>query len=357
MKPSTTAKAAATFALFLSANTIVTAQDGFRRIATDFGDSKPTGVVLPSICIGSFLVPKAMYTFEPAAEGQTDVTILTNPQDLVEPGYDPETGLIYFKFIQDVSELATDAGVLIKFPADQLETVNVCCSQSAQIKNGFTNFQSLIASTSASVNASFNVAQSSDLTIGALSSAEVNVKVTRGANKIDVYAEGDANLGINGDVTSLGCDDGSTCKITGTIADPKESKITGGSSAKNVNCEGITLGTGSTCQTKSPNVRVSTSQPLFFSGVKEECFGGEDLNGLGGPAIMTTEPPSVSSVPTLSPAPSLRPSKIIKTIKPTPQPTQPPVTQPPSGAFSNQGVSLTSIAISGAAVLLLLLGQ
>jgi len=350
-RKATTALAAATVALLSSAD-IATAQDGFRQIATDFGDSIPTGVVLPSICIGDYIVPKTMYTFFPGDEDETDVKILTNPEDLIEVGYDGDDGLIYFKFNQDVSEVADDAGIIIRFPPDQLESVNACCSQSVQIKPGFTNVQSITASTNAIVNGTFAVQQESDLMIGVFTGAQVNTKVMGTINKVDVIAKGKAIANIDGNITSLSCSDGSNCKIAGTIQVPGESRADGESTIKTLNCEGIDVGTGSTCESKSPFVRVVTSGNLVISGEKEECVGGEDLNG-------ATKTPTISPAPSVSAVPTVPPTVKLTTKKPVAPPTKAPVTTTlvDSGAFNTAKQGAFASVVLGGAVLLLLLVQ
>lgn len=349
-----TVLAAATMALLSSAD-VVTAQAGFQEIATNFS-TNPTGVVLPTICIGDFLVPKTMYTFEPAAANETDVKIYSNPKDLVETGYDDVEGLIYFKFIQEVSEVANDAGVIIRFPPGQLESINTCCSQQVQVKTGFTNIQSLTASTSASLNATFSAKPDSNMTISSSTKAKVNVKVTGSAaiGKIDVTAETEASASINGDITSISCKANSECKIAGSILAPEESSADGDSSIKTTTCEGITVDMGSTCQSKTPTVRVNTGMPLVISGVKENCVGGEDLNGMGGPNDPPTDPPTVSPAPTITATPTLPPTNK-PTSKPTAVPTPAPTLVATAGAFhaAKQGVFATAV-VSGAALMLLL---
>jgi len=346
----TTALAAATLAILSSAD-IATAQSGFKQITTDFGDSKPKGVVLPTICIGNFVVPKTMYTFEATTGNDTDIKILTNPEDLVETGYDGDSGLIYFKFNQNVSETADDAGVLIRFPAGQLESVNACCSQSVQMKRGFTNFQSLTATTSANVNATFAVAQDSGLSIGVSSNAEVNVQVKATADKmVNITVRDEATVGVSGDVSKINCINKSSCKLTGSVLVPAESRTSEESILKVPTCEGIIVDKQATCESKTPNVRVVTSSDLVISGKKEICAGGDDLNGMGGPATPYTEAPTLSAAPTASPAPTMKP-----TPRPTTKPTESPVELPVSGAFyaTKQG-AFASIALGGAVMLLLL---
>lgn len=352
------ANAAAIVALLSSADT-ANAQNGFRQVAIDFDATDPVGVVLPSICIGNFTVPKAMYTIEPAAAGETEVKILTNPQDLVETGYDSDNRLIYFKFILPISDTAEDAGVIIQFPSDQLASVDSCCSQSVEIKKGFTNFQSLTASTGAVVDATFAVQQANDMTIGVFSSAEVNVAVTEtdGAknSKVDVVARDKAMANIDGDITSLSCNDESDCMIAGVILDPNESRARGRSSIQTTSCEDIILTTDSICQSKTPEVTVSSDGPLVISGVKEECVNGGSLVGLGGPT--ETVAPTVSPQPTTQPVPTMSPTKKRKTRKPTTgKPTSAPTMLPTSSAplhTSKQGVFM-SIAIGGATLFFLL---
>ena len=319
------------------------AADGFAKIATDFGESKPTGVVLPSICIGTYTVPKPMYTFEPAGVNET-VSIETKPADLVEAGYEDETGLIFFKFNQTVADTATDAGVIIKFPPAELESINICCTQSAQIKPGFTNFKSLVATTTSNVDAAF-ATQNGDLAVVVQSKAVVNVKVDATEDsKVGILAETEASVNVDGDITIISCLDESTCKVKGAIALPDQSRADGASTIKTTSCEGVEVKKESTCESKDPKVIVATDGPLVFSDVKEQCFGGDDLYGANGPA--PTDVPTVSPAPTTSPMPSVSPSK-----GPTNLPTIAP-TAPPSGAMA-QGVFISAV-LGGAALLLLL---
>ena len=367
----------ATAAILLSSVNFVTAQNGFRQIAIpDTGGTNPIGVVLPSICIGNFIVPKTMYTIEPADVGETEVKILTNPPDLVEVGYDDNEGLIYFKFIQEISEGADDAGVIIQFPADQLESVNSCCSQSVQIKEGFTNFQSLTVSTNAVVDASFAVEQDSDMVVGVFTGAEANVKVTETSGtkntNVAVIATDNGKVNIDGDISTLSCIDQSDCMIGGVISDPANSRSRGRSNIQTTSCEDIDVSDDSICQSKTPTVTVDVDGDLVISGVKEDCVGGEDLDGLGGLFDpLGTDAPSIASVPTISPQPSQSPDGGSKSPRPTespntrttPSPVSPtlppttPTTAPVSAAFDGvkRGVlsSIVGTVICGGAFLLL----
>mmetsp|Transcript_25436 Transcript_25436/g.28447 ORF Transcript_25436/g.28447 Transcript_25436/m.28447 type:complete len:379 (-) Transcript_25436:355-1491(-) len=355
------------------------AQDGFRQIAIDTENTVLTGVVLPAICIGDFMVPKVMYTIEPADEGETDVKILTNPIDLVEVGVDKDDGLLYFKFIQKiVSEDAVDAGVIIQFPSDQLLSVNSCCSQSVQIKEGFTKFQSLTVSTNAIVNASFAVEQDSDMVVGVYTGAEANVKVTEtsGAKnkQVQVIATDKAKINIDGDITSLSCNDESDCMIAGVISDPNDSRSRGRSNIQTTSCEDIDVADDSICQSRTPNVTVTVDGDLVISGVKESCVGGEDLEGLGGSGDLSSTagaPPTTSPQPTISPqqtgpnVPTPSPTKKEKSRSPTSspeltyQPTDvfitPPEANSDSAAFDGmkQGIlnSIVGTAICGGVLL------
>ncbi len=331
----TKATTAVAAALLLSADS-ASAADGFSTIATDFGNSTPTGVVLPSICIGDFEVAKTMYTFEPAGFNES-VSILTKPADLVEGGLDEDTGLLFLKFNLTVAETAEDAGVILKFPPAQLESINVCCTQSAQIKPGFTNFKSLVASTSAVVNATFGV-QETDLAVVVHSKAVVNVAVAAtDETKVGVVAETEATVGVEGNITVIKCLDESSCKVEGYIAEPAQSAASGASTLKTPTCEGVEVSKEGICESKMPKVKVVTSGPLVFSGLKEDCYGGEDLYGVNGPAP--------TDVPTISPAPTI-------SAVPTGTPTASPTIVPTAGAMQN-GL-FASAVLSGSSLLLLL---
>ena len=343
--------ATATVALLWSMNAVTAEHlSDFRRIPTDFGDSKPKGVVLPTICIGDFLVPKTMYTFETIKGDDANVTILSNPEYLVEPGYDSDEGLIYFKFNLSASELAEDAGVVVQFPADQLETINACCSQSVQIKDGFTNFQNLTVSTSAIVNASFP-AQESNLTVDVSEGGVVNVKVVDGEN-IDISAtEGTAN--ILGNITKISCTDESSCKVTGSITAPGESEIDEGATIETPICEGLGLGKGAVCESIEPKVRVVVSRPLVISGVKETCVNGDGLFGAFGPNEPPTEAPTISPAPTLTEAP-IEPPTASPTKKPTNEPTQAPTNAPTVEEPVLENWMIIAIACGGTVLLVAL---
>jgi len=348
------------------------AREGFNEIAIDFDGTQPLGVVLPSICIGSYTVPKTMYTIEPAAEGETQMKIFTNPRDLIETGYDSGNRLVYFKFNLLIAEIAQDAGVVIQFPPDQLESVDACCSQSVQIKRGFTNVQSITASTGAVINAKFKVQQKKHMSIGVYSNSEVYVEVKdTSGTKVDVVAKDNAMANIKGDVTTLSCNDESDCKISGLILDPNESRASGRSIVRTMSCESVAVVTDSICSSIAPDVTITVDRPLFISGEKETCVNGGDLVGLGGPA-----PPTEADVPTVSPPLTEAPVESVPTMAPievTEAPVAAPVAAPveapveaptftfapysltmsptTSAAFqtSNKLGLFTSIAIGGAA--------
>ena len=318
----------------LDNNHIVTAQlfkpnEDFRQIAMpDTGDTTPVGVVLPAICIGNFIAPKTMYTIEPTKDGETDVKILTNPPDLVEIGFDDKAGVFYFKFIQAISQDANDAGVIIQFPPDQLKSVNACCSQTVQIKEGFTHFESLMVSTNAVVHAVFDVQQNSDMMVNVTTAAEANVQVTETDGKkntdVDIFARDNAKVDIDGDITTLMCDDQSDCMISGVVSDPDDSSIRGRSNVQTTSCEDIDVTEDSICRSKTPYVNVDVDGELFISGVKEKCVGGEDLNGLS-----LFIDPSKTSPPTISPQPTTTASlSPIESIAPSPSPLKSPTFAP-----------------------------
>lgn len=344
-------------AILWTANSVM-AQDGngFMRVATDFGDSKPTGVVLPTICIGDFLVPKTMYTFEPTGADDTNITILSSPKDLVEPGYNDEDGLIYFKFNISAAETAEDAGVIVQFPADQLKTINACCSQYVQIKPGFIGIQQLTVSTSAVVNATLDDKQESNMTIAVSSTGLANIKVSDSSEtKVDVIAKNEAEVNINGDVTSISCTEKSNCKVSGSIKAPEDSEANKASTIKTGNCEGIDVGKESVCQSKVPTVRVVTSSPLVLSGIKENCVNGGGLYGAYGPNFPPTEAPTISPAPSLSMAPTIKPTKK-KTKRPSPAPTEAPASDG-SSSFSLTKQGTFASLVFGVAISMLLLGQ
>jgi len=342
----------ATAALLSSAG-IVAANDGFEEIVSDLvnATTTPTGVVLPSVCIGPFMVPKTMYTIEPIVGNETDVRILSKPAGLVEPGFDEDDGKIYLKFNIDVIDDANDAGVIIQFPADQLESVSACCVQSVQIKPGFTNFQTLSASTSAVVNAEFDVEQENNMSFDVRSAATVNVKVTGtaenvgGTTKIGVVAVNRAKANFQGNITAIICADESTCKIAGSIQDVKQSSADAGSTLEAESCRGVTVTTESVCESKTADVSVDTNQGTVISGVKEECFQGGDLDGMG----RGTDSPTESPAPTISKAPTVSPTA----SPPTDAPVAP--TDAPTASGARRGAVLSAV-LSGA-VFLLLLGQ
>lgn len=356
-------KFAASAAIFLSSVYVISAQDGFRQVAIpDIGETTPMGVVFPSICIGDFMVPKTMYTVEPVVG--TEVKVLTNPPDLVEVGYDEVDELFYFKFIQEISQDADDAGVIVQFPSGQLRSVNTCCSQSVQIKEGFTNFQSLTVSTNAIVDASFAVQQNTNMVVGVYSGAEANVKVTEtfGSKNtgVNIIATDNAKVNIDGDISTLSCNDQSDCMIAGAISNPNESRSRGRSYIQTTTCEDIDVSEDSNCESRTPTVTVDVAGDLFITGVKEACVGGEDLEGLGlfslnGSDEPTSSPvpslstPTVNTVPTQSPvvaSPTNAPANLVPTLAPVRQ-TLPPTTAPISAVFdvAKRGV-LNSIVIT-----------
>eukprot|EP00536_Pseudo-nitzschia_multiseries_P005739 jgi/Psemu1/285987/fgenesh1_pg.112_\ len=302
------ALAAATTLALLAATPAVVAQEGFAEIATDFEGTDPAGVVLPSICIGSFDVPKAMYTIEPAAPGDTRVTVLTNPPDLVETGYDAAERLVYFKFNLTVAEAeeTNQAGIIVRFPPNQLRSVDACCSQSIAIRDGFTSLETVTVSTKAEVDLFLGVQQDTNLALGAFSGASIRVKTTDvagpKATTVDAVARGAASVSVAGDVTTLSCNDRSTCLVGGSILDPTGSKAIGASSVEAASCEGVTVATESNCLSTIPAVAVAPLGllPLVLAdATTEDCVNGGDLFRLGRP-WMNTEAP----VPTISPAPT-----------------------------------------------------
>jgi len=326
--------AAATTLALLNHPSPVAAQEGFAEIATDFTGDGPVGVVLPSICIGDFDVPKAMYTVEPLV-GATDVQILTNPPNLIETGYDATDRLAYFKFNLEVAEATDTAGIIIRFPHDKLLSIDICCSQSLAVRPGFINLETVTASTGAEITMEQGPAVTSNMKVGSFSGSSINF-LSSIAGTLDVVARNQASVSIQGNVNTLSCNDKSSCLVSGSILDPAGSKALGGSSVETSSCLGVNVGTESTCVSVPPALAINPLYlPLALTNTTEKCVNGGELFRLGRPWT-NTPPPPTEAVP--SAAPSVAPSvKVAATpapvvVPPPVAPQTPPPTNDPSAA-------------------------
>mmetsp|Transcript_14628 Transcript_14628/g.33899 ORF Transcript_14628/g.33899 Transcript_14628/m.33899 type:complete len:371 (+) Transcript_14628:501-1613(+) len=327
--------AAATTLALLNHPSPVAAQEGFAEIATDFTGDGPVGVVLPSICIGDFDVPKAMYTLEPLV-GATDVQILTNPPNLIETGYDATDRLAYFKFNLEVAEATDTAGIIIRFPHDKLLSIDICCSQSLAVRPGFINLETVTASTGAEITMEQGPAVTSNMKVGSFSGSSINF-LSNMAGALDVVARNQASVSIQGNVNTLSCNDKSSCLVSGSILDPAGSKALGGSSVETSSCLGVNVGTESTCVSVPPTLAINPLYlPLELTNTTEKCVNGGELFRLGRPWTNTNNSaPPTEVVP--SAAPSVAPSvKVAAT--PAPVVVMPPVA-PPTLPAPNGGPS------------------
>ena len=305
----------------------------FEEIETDFGSTTPTGVVFPSICIGDFSVPKVMYTIE--TSNTNEVTILSDPPNLVEVGIDDSDGTLYFKFIQEtILQPPSEAGVVVRFPSSQLQNINICCEQELQVKDGFTNVEQLKVSSGATAQAIFSVTNR-NMDIEVSDSATATVEVS-GRSNVDVIGRDSGTfVNIDGDITTILCTDRATCTVAGDISNRRDSSVENFSALETDDCFGIFVEDGSTCEENSPPVIADVNGALVISGVTETCIQGGELDN-GGPGRVTISPAPTpegfTRTPTISPAPSEEPTV-------SPAPTAPrPTRQTPEPTASSATV-------------------
>jgi hypothetical protein len=324
----------------------------FEEVETDFGGVTPTGVVFPSICIGRVDVPKVMYTIEPS----DDVVVLTDPPNLVEVGIDPTDGLLYFKFVQDTLDSNPfDAGVIVQFPAADLQTINVCCGQELQVQDGFTNVETLVVSAGATAQVVFGTNNVNlEVTVREEATATVEVNAARDS-EIVVNGSGSGTfVDIAGDITSIVCTDRATCSVAGQITDTGASSVEGFSILDTEDCADISVDGGSTCDESFPFVSANVDGSLTISGVTERCIQGGELDGNFADGDENT--PTVSPAPTEVQEPTESPAPTVE--RPTPSPIDRPTTPDPtpfpttsSGGSADQHSPRISMVVATAAVL------
>jgi hypothetical protein len=280
-----------------------------------------------------------MYTVQPS-DGDT-VTIETYPPDLVEVGIDENDGTLYFKFNADVAAadpVPDEAGMVVNFPASQLRSVKICCDQTIQIKDGFTDVQELVVNTGAMAQAKFSNAISNMLIeVSDGATATVEVEPGRSSLNVEVIGSGGGTfVDIGGDVSTIVCSDRATCTVTGRITDTDASSVEGFSELSTDDCFGIDVEGGSTCSSNPPSVSVDVEGPLTMIGVEETCVQGGDLSGIV---------PAPTVAPTVSPAPT----PYGYTYSPTEQPvqfTRFPTSEPDSStSFPSRAPISTSAAM------------
>ena len=143
--------------LSLFASLVASSDPFFYKISEDVPQDV-SAVFLPTGCTASGKTPHTMFTFEPADEND-NVAIFTTPQDLVTFDYDRSSGgsssRLTIQWNDDIAKDATEGGVRILFPPDQLKQVDVADKTKAQILDGFTKIESLSVSNKATLQATF----------------------------------------------------------------------------------------------------------------------------------------------------------------------------------------------------------
>jgi hypothetical protein len=313
----------------------------FEEVDTDFGSVTPTGVVFPSICIGRISVPKIMYTLETADQ----VAVLSDPPNLVEVGIDPSDGLLYFKFTEEVLDSSSfDAGVIVQFPATELQVISICCGQELQVKDGFTNVQSLAVSDGATAQAVFS-SNNVDLEIIVGGEATATVEVNARNSDITVNGSGSGTfVDIAGDITTIVCTDRATCSVAGAISNAEDSSVEGFAVLDTEDCQDITVEGGSTCDESSPFVSANVDGSLTISGVSERCIQGDELDGDFVPA--GSPPPTPEG---FSPAPSVSPSPTVD--RPSLSPVNRPTRNTPAPTLSPTSSGISVVARASRTVL------
>lgn len=314
----------------------------FEEVTTDFGDVTPTGVVFPSICIGRNDVPKVMYTLEQSNDDT--VRVLTDPPNLMEVGINTSDGLLYFKFEEEALDLSPfNAGVRVQFPAKQLDSINICCGQDLQVKNGFTDVSTLIVSTGATAQAIFSTNNVNlEVTVREQASATIEVNALRDSEIVVTGSGAGTFVDISGDIESIVCTERATCSVAGAIANTATSSVERFSILDTEDCTGIKVDGGSTCDESFPFVSANVDGKLTISGVTEQCIQGGELDGNvsggGGSTVSPAPTPEgFTRAPTASPSPTVE--------RPTPSPINRPTPSPtPGTTISTSGVATTNSA-------------
>jgi hypothetical protein len=263
-----------------------------------------------------------MYTIQPSNE----VRILTDPPNLVEVGIDEEDGKLYLKFVPEtILENPTLAGVIVEFPSSQLRTIQVCCDQDLQVKDGFTNVQEFIVASGATAQAIFsnaNTAMEIEVLDGSTATIEVG---TSSRNSISVLGDGSGSfVNIAGDIATVTCTDRATCTVAGTILDTAGSAVEEFSTLETESCFGIFVEGGSTCDASFPFVNADVDGATTISGVTQTCTQASELFGNNPDSPAPSQAPTPEGFtypPTRPPSPTPPPTQSFPTPAPTPFPT------------------------------------
>ena len=189
--------------LFLSLVHHGSAQDeaDFSPISTDVPQTA-TGINVSPSCEGSDKVPNTMFTIEPSDSDMISVT--TNPADLVVVSISSGGDMLEFSFNPAVAGNADKGGIIVKFPADKLNQVQVEASNRAQVLDGFTNLMSLTAESSSflQVSATNLNADLESISVTLKSSATCTMKSNLPMSGLDLSSSG--SLTVEADLIGNG---------------------------------------------------------------------------------------------------------------------------------------------------------
>lgn len=138
--------------------------------------------------------PKTMYTLTPSTDTFGVVSISTYPPNLVtaERGDD---GTLHLQWDTEVAGSATEGGVNIKLPADQLESVWAAADAQVQILDGFTHIQTLKVSSDAKLWATMDGFSNSAISLSVSSDGEAKVLAPNASfQKVSVSSDGKLSL-------------------------------------------------------------------------------------------------------------------------------------------------------------------
>lgn len=209
-------------------------------------------------------MPAVIHTLEPSPDNTT-VAVWTDPPNLVTASGGAELTLLWNK---DVASSATQGGIRVQVPADQLESVSAALSSRVQILDGFTNLKSMDLSTSSDTRGVFNkLNNDTELTIEIGTSATasfefLNVPVKSLTTKTSSHTE------IKGNVDSIACSTSSTFILGGFVLTSGELS-TSSQVQTTGSCDAVSTSTSAICQQKSEaTVSVTVGEPFTRDGTQ-----------------------------------------------------------------------------------------
>jgi len=280
-----------------SATTTVAEQQFFTPVTTDAdGNSVDlwgvTGLSIgPDMCVKGKTLPNTMFTIMPTTDDDpANVKVLSYPANLMTVRTkinDNDTSkTLELAWNLEVASTATESGIQIAIPSEQLKTIKIGNHTEVQIAEGFTNVETMTIADASVVAATFTGLTTDQLDIRVKYASHANIKVdvpvvlrverashaNIEAPNVSVAASGASTVGVRGEVSDGMITNASTLSISsgmtggsgGTGAGIAEGGFVAAAKASTVNilegdCSNVGVGPMSHCHPGRGNVVVRAS--------------------------------------------------------------------------------------------------